>query len=60
MELPKYQTPYEIWLKDGTKCTAMLIKLNKYCGNREVWKRLDDVPKKQRYISTKDVIAVIG
>ena len=56
--IPNYQTPYWITLKDGTECLAMLIRLNKYCGKKDVWKRLDDVPRKQRYISPKEVIDV--
>ena len=55
----KYQKPYTIRLKNGAKVTAMLLRLNKYCGKKEVWKRLDDVPKKQRYIDPKDVECVI-
>lgn len=54
----KYQTPYMIKLKDGTICRAMLLKLNKYNGNIQVWKRLDDVPRKKKYISIYEVIAV--
>lgn len=55
----KYQKPYMIRLKSGVIVTAILLRLNKYCGKREVWKRLDDVPKKQRYIDPKDVEGVI-
>ena len=55
----KYQKPYTIRLKSGVKVTAILLRLNKYCGKKEVWKRLDDVPKKQRYIDPKDVERVI-
>lgn len=51
----KYQKPYTIRLKSGAKVTAMLLKLNKYCGKKEVWKRLDDVPKSQRYIEKDEV-----
>lgn len=53
-----YQTPYMVRLKDGTECEAMRLKLNKHCGKREVWKRLDDVPRKQRYVEPEDVTEV--
>ena len=36
----------------------MLLKLNKHCGEKEVWKRLDNVPRKKRYVEKKDVIAI--
>lgn len=49
-----YQKPTMIRLKDGKEVPAMLLKLNQYCGKIEVWKRLDDVPRKQRYIRLKD------
>lgn len=55
----KYQKPYTIRLKSGEIVTAILLRLNKYCGKKEVWKRLDDVPKKQKYIDPKDVECVI-
>lgn len=55
----EYQTPYKIRLRDGTECEAVLLKLNKYCGKREIWKRLDDVPRKQRYIDPEEVEGVI-
>ena len=58
MERIKYQTEYMIVLQDGTECPAMLIKLNKYCGNKEVWKRLDDVPRKERYVERNRVVSV--
>ena len=51
----EYQKVKMVRLKDGTIVPAMLLKLNKYCGKAEVWKRLDDVPRKQRYIKPEDV-----
>lgn len=54
----EYQKETMIRLKDGTVCPAMLLKLNKYCGKMEVWKRLDDVPRKQRYIKPEDAEVV--
>ena len=56
----KYQVPYQIRLRDGTEVIAMFLKLNKYCGKKEVWKRLDDVPKKQKYIDPGEVEEVIS
>ena len=59
MELEvNYQTPYMVRLKDGTECMAMLLKLNSHCGKKEVWKRLDNVPRKKRYVDKEDVIAI--
>ena len=59
MELEvKYQVPYMVRLKDGAECLAMLIKLNKHCGELERWKRLDNVPRKKRYVDKEDVIAI--
>lgn len=40
--------------------TAVLLKLNKYCGEKKVWKRLGDVPRKQRYIDLEEVEEVIS
>lgn len=57
MEL-KYQVPYKVRLKDGTECMAMLLKLNKHCNKVEVWKRLDDVPRKKKYVPKSDVVAI--
>lgn len=54
----KYQTPYMVRLRDGTECMAMLLRLNKYSGHVTVWKRLDDVPKKKKYIPRDEVIAI--
>lgn len=54
----KYQVPYMIRLRDGTECMAMLLRLNKHCGGLRVWKRLDNVPKKKKYISPNNVIAI--
>ena len=58
----KYQTPYMIRLRDGTECMAMLIHFNpKYHGKAPVpdmWKRLDNVPKKKRYVDKSDVVAI--
>lgn len=58
----KYQHPYKIRLKNGTECTAMLIHLNpKYHTRMQkhaVWKRLDDVPRKQKYVPVNDVVKV--
>ena len=54
----KYQVPYMIRLRDGTECMAMLLRLNKYNGNMRVWTRLDDVPRKKKFIPVEDVIAV--
>ena len=51
----EYQKVKMVRLKDGTIVPAMLLKLNKYCGKAEAWKRLDDVPRKQRYIKSEDV-----
>ena len=55
----KHFTEYRIVLDDGTECPAMLIKLNKHCGKLERWKRLDDVPRKERYIEPERVVSVI-
>lgn len=54
----KYQVPYLIRLRDGTEVMAMLLKLNKHCGEKVVWKRLDNVPRKKRYVETEDVVAI--
>ena len=54
----KYQVPYMVRLKDGTECMAMLLKLNKHCNEVAVWKRLDDVPRKKRYVPKEDVVAI--
>ena len=54
----KYQTPYLIRLRDGTECMAMLLKLNKHCKGITVWKRLDNVPRKKRYIPRENVVAI--
>ena len=56
----KYQKPYTIRLKSGVIVTAILLRLNKYCGKKEVWKRLGDVPRKQRYIDLEEVEEVIS
>ena len=40
--------------------TAILLKLNKYCGKKEVWKRFGDVPRKQKYIDLEEVEEVIS
>lgn len=57
-----YQTPYRITLKDGTECDAMLIHLNPrfytHTKNHKVWKRLDGVPRKMRYVQEEDVVRV--
>lgn len=45
-----------IWTVDGGVYKAKMIKLNRYAGKRELWRREDDVPKKERYINVKDVI----
>lgn len=52
---PPYQTICLIRTKDGKTYRAELIRLNKYAGNLERWRREDDVPRKQRYIQPKDV-----
>lgn len=58
----KHQHPYMIVLLDGTKCPAMLIHLNEQyhrkAGSFDVWKRLDDVPRKERYVPTNKVRGV--
>ena len=54
----EYQKRVTIRLKDGSTVPAMLLKLNQYCGKREVWKRLDDVPRKQRYVRLRDAEVV--
>ena len=53
-----YHTLYTIKTKDGHEYRARLIKLNKYCGKQELWRREDDVPKKERYIKVSDVIEI--
>lgn len=50
-----YQRECIITLRDGTEYKAKLIKLNKYAGKQELWRREDDVPKKQRYIKPREV-----
>ena len=45
-------------LRDGTEVMAMLLKLNKYNGGIEVWKRLDNVPRKKRYVPRDEVVAI--
>ena len=54
----KFQKPYQIQLKDGTECMAMLLQLNEHKGKIQVWRRLDDVPRKQRYIDLDQVVMV--
>lgn len=54
----QYQVPYLIRLKDGTEVMAMLLKLNKHCGKKVIWKRLDNVPRKKRYIEPNKVVAI--
>lgn len=53
---PPYQSLCLIKTKDGAEYKARLIKLNKYAGKQELWRREDDVPKKQKYIKAKDVV----
>lgn len=53
---PPYGKLCQIKTKDGGEYRAKLIKLNKYCGKQELWRREDEVPKKERYIKPKDVI----
>ena len=40
---------------DGGEYKAKMIKLNGYAGKRELWRREDDVPRKERYINVNDV-----
>lgn len=59
----KYQTVYTIKTKDGHEYKAKLIHLNpRYCRKAkclDVWRREDDVPKKERYIKSDDVIEIV-
>ncbi|MBR0085665.1 MAG: hypothetical protein IJL97_03850 [Lachnospiraceae bacterium] len=52
---PPYGTLCQIQTKDGTY-KAKLIRTNKYSGKKDVWRREDEVPRKQRYIKPRDVI----
>ena len=54
----KFQTPYKVRLRDDTECMAMLLQLNKHNGKIQVWRRLDDVPRKQRYIDLDQVTVI--
>ena len=54
----KFNTLYEIRTRDGQTYKAKLIKLNKYAGNLERWRREDAVPKKQRYLRPDEVVEV--
>ena len=53
---PPYGRLCLIRTADGGEYKAKLIKLNKYCGKQELWRREDAVPKKERYIKVKDVV----
>lgn len=54
----KFNTVYLIKTADGHEYKARLIKLNKYCGKQELWRREDDVPHKQRYLRPDEVVGV--
>lgn len=53
---PPYQKLCLIHTADGNEYKARLIKLNKYAGKKILWRREDDVPKKQRYLKPSEVV----
>jgi len=53
---PPYGRLCLIRTADGGEYRAKFIKLNKYCGKQELWRREDAVPKKERYIKTTAVV----
>ena len=54
---PPYQKACRIQTKDGGEYEAVLIKLNKYAGKQELWRRTDDAPRKRKYIRPAEVIS---
>lgn len=55
-ERKPYQTLCLIRTTDGSEYKAKLIKLNRYAGKQELWRREDDVPKREKYIKPRDVV----
>lgn len=55
-ERKPYQRLCLIRTTDGAEYKAKLIKLNKYAGKQELWRREDDVPKREKYIKPRDVV----
>lgn len=53
---PPFQKLCIIHTVDGGEYKARLIKLNKYAGKKILWRREDDVPKKQRFIQRDEVV----
>lgn len=53
---PPFNRICRIRTKDGGEYEAKYIKLNRYAGKLERWRREGDVPRKERYIRPAEVV----
>ena len=61
MNKPPYQKIVTIFTKDGQEYKAALYHLNPQYHRKakqlDRWRRIDDVPKKERWIDVEDVVS---
>jgi len=53
---PPFNKVCRIRTKDGGEYEATYIRMNKYAGKLERWRREGDVPRKERYIKPAEVV----